>query len=196
MIYVSDVVADVDFEAPQPFTVLRSTGTFENGGFVSTITTQIEATGPVQRATDLEAQMFPEADRIGGVMAFWWTQPIFTTRGAAPVPSTHAEVPQGTTPGTVFTISSAPPAGKLDLFKNGSLLAVGTDYELSGTTITMAVEIISTDTLCVTWPMTAWIGQAAADILVYQGLRYRILSVRHYPGSGFFKAYGTRESAI
>jgi hypothetical protein len=195
MLDLSDVVADVDLQAPKPFTILRSTGQFVFGGFQSS-TVSISAYGPVQRATDREIQMLPEADRVSGIMAFWWTQPIYGTRGAAPLPSTHGEVPAGAIPGTNYTLSAAPPGEGVTLFKNGVALSLGSDYAISGNAITLTVATESGDKLYVTWPVEAFVGQNAADILVYEGEQYRVLAVKHYPGSGFFKALGTRMSAI
>jgi hypothetical protein len=195
MIYLSDVVADADLQAPQPFTILRSVGEFVIGGFEST-TVSIPAYGPVQRATDREVQMLPEGDRVGGIMAFWWTQPIYSTRGAAPVPSTHAEAPSGAFPGTVYTLSQVPPADSITLYKNRLALRLNADYTISGATITMTAATGSSDELYATWPVESSVGQAAADICVYKGEQYRVLSVRHYPGSGYYKALGTRMAAI
>lgn len=195
MINVAEVVGQTDLQAPQPFTILRSVGQFVSGGFQST-RTSIEAYGPVQRATDRETEMFPEADRVGGIMAFWWTQPIYSTRGAAPLPSTHGEIPAGAILGLAYTLSAVPPGDSIVLYKNGTFLTLGVDYWLNGQTITLALPTVAGDKLYATWPVTSYSGQSEADILVYNGEQYRVLAVRHYPGSGFFKALGTRMSAI
>lgn len=66
----------------------------------------------------------------------------------------HGETPVGSTPGTVYTLSSAPPAESLQaLTKNGQFLTPGIDYTLNGATITLAVATQSTDSLYATWPV-------------------------------------------
>ena len=62
----------------------------------------------------------------------------------------HGETPAGTLPGTVFTLSAPPPAGTLQsLTKNGLFLVPGTDYTVSGLTITLAVS--TSTALYATW---------------------------------------------
>jgi hypothetical protein len=195
MIDVSEVVADVDLQAPQPFTILRSIqAEFVAGGFTDQ-KIEIPDVGPVQPATDLDAQMVPEADRLSQLFAFWATQPIFTTRGKAPVLTTHGEVPEGTLPGSVFVLSSLPPNGNINLFYDGLLQEPGVDYTISGQTVTLMFT--AKDPLYVTWPAIQQVGINAADIIVYppKGEQYRVLAVKHYPGSGYFKAIGTRMNA-
>ncbi len=61
-----------------------------------------------------------------------------------------AEVPSGTINGsnTAFTLSFSPlPSGSLKLFLNGMLLKRGTDYTLSGTSISMTTAPLSGDKL-------------------------------------------------
>ena len=196
MIDMSDVVEDGDMAAPEPFTVLRSTGTFVAGGFQST-TTALQAVGPVQRATPKDISMLPEADIVNGVMAFWWNRQIFVTRGKVPLPSTQGTVPVGAVPGSVYTLATSPAADVTGtLTKNGLLLIPNVDYTLAGNTITLASSTALGDALYFSWPVTASVGQAASDILVYDNSQYRVLSVKHYPGSGYWKALGTRMSAI
>lgn len=78
MINMSDVVADATFQAPEPFQILRSVGSFQSGGFKS-VTSEIQQVGPVQPATDKAVAMLPEGDRIGLVLTFWCTVPIYVT---------------------------------------------------------------------------------------------------------------------
>ncbi len=53
----------------------------------------------------------------------------------------HGEVPAGTTPGTTYTLSSAPPGGVLQaLTNNGIFQTPGVNYTLSGATITLTTE--------------------------------------------------------
>lgn len=191
MIDVSEVVTDPDFTAPQPFTIKRSTGQFVLGGFES-VTTDIPQLGPVQQASDKEIQMLPEADRVGSIRSFWCTIPIYTTRGTAPVPSVHGETPVGS--GTNYTLSEAPPNNAILLYSNGKLLRPnGADYTLSGTTLTFNSP--PQLPIYATWEITAEVGTNAADIIVYGNEEYRLLRTYCDPGSGYWKAYGTRMNA-
>jgi hypothetical protein len=94
MISVQEVVADPDMIAPEPFTILRSTGSWVLGGFQSVVT-RISQMGPVQQASNKELRMLPEADRVGSVRSFWCTVPLLLVRGYAPLPGVHVETPQG-----------------------------------------------------------------------------------------------------
>ena len=196
MLDMSDVVDDVDLAPPQPFTILRSTAIWNNGVFES-VTTQITVFGKVERAGPKQLAMMAEADRVGAVMNFWATQPMYVTRGKAPEPSTFSVAPAGDFPGTVYTLPSAPPGGIIDLFLNGNLLNPFTDYTLDGVTITLGSSTSGRDQLFATWPITANVAPAASDILVYNGEQYRIVEgVTHYPGSGYWRAAATRLSMI
>ena len=169
--------------APQPYTIWRSTDQWVLGGVQST-TTPIQAFGPVQQASMKEIQMLPEADRVEGVRSFWWTQPLYPTRGTAPVPSTHGEVPTAISD-TVFTLSSLPPEDTAVVYSNGLLQIPGIDYILSGTTLTFTTA----PTLpYITWPITALVGQSASDILQYGSEQYRVISTYKDPGGGYWKA--------
>jgi hypothetical protein len=188
MITVQEVILDPDMIAPKQFLVLRSVGTWIAGGFQSTTTTT-KLIGPVQQATDKEISMLPEADRIGEVRSFWSPIPIYTTRGYAPVPSTHGEAPAQVSD-TVYTLSCAPPNNIISLYSGGMLLrANGGDYTLAGATITLVVPL---SPLYATWQVTANVEASASDILVYDGAQYRVLNVYRVPGSGYYKALGTR----
>jgi hypothetical protein len=187
MISVEEVVSDPDMTAPQPYQILRSTGTYVLGGFQSTVTT-LDRVGPVQQASDKEIQMLAEADRIGGARSFWSTQQIFTTRGAAPVPGVQGETPEGS--GQAYTLSAPPPGGTANVYAGGQQLSPGVDYILSGTALTFLTPPASP--LYVTWQVTVMAGQSASDILVYEGYQYRVMRVYFDPGGGFWKAVGTR----
>lgn len=189
MISVQEVVVDPDMIAPRPFAVLRSTGRYVLGGFVSTVTS-IPMFGPVQQATDKEVATLPEADRISAVRSFWSTQAIYETRGYAPAPGTHGEVPSGS--GNVYTLSEEPPNGSICVYSDGLLLAPNLDYTLVGTTLTL---LFATNSLYVTWPITAMVAAAASDQIEYGSEIYRVLRVYRDPGSGYWKAYGTRLAA-
>ena len=194
MISVQEVITDPDMAAPEPYQILRSAGTYVAGGFQSIITT-IPCFGPVQQASNKEIQMLPEADRIGSIMAFWNTQPIYTTRGTAAVPSVQGEVPSGAVPGTTYTLSLVPPGEVIDLYMNGLLLTPGVDYTLSENTIAFASPTPSVTKLWAQWNVTANVQAAASDILVYDDIQYRVLQVYHDAGCGYYKALGTRMSA-
>lgn len=192
MISIEEVIADADLQAPQAFAILRSTGQFVAGGFNSA-TVSIQAFGPVQRATSKQVDMLPEGDRVGAIMAFWWTRQIFTTSGKAPVQSTYGETPSGAIPGYTYTLSVTPPSG-IELFKNGLYVPFGTGFQLAGAEITLAQETVTGDVLYALWPITAYVGTNAADILVYNSEQYRVLDVKHFAGSGYWRALATRMS--
>ena len=192
MISVEDVVQDPDFAAPQPFTILRSTGAWVAGGFQST-TVPIQLFGPVQQASNKEIAMLPEGDRIGAVRSFHATQPIYTTRGYAPAPSVHGEIPQGS--GTVFVLSSAPPADAGQLTINGLLQTPDVDYWVTNSVLTLSVAATANAVLWFQWPVTAYDQPVASDIITYGGESYRVLSVYHDPGCGYWKSLATRMNA-
>ena len=189
MISVFEVVVSPDMTAPQPFTILRSTGQFVLGGFQST-TTSISMFGPVQQASNKEITMLPEADRIGEIRSFWSTQPIYLTRGYAPVPSVHGETPAGS--GTSYTLSAAPPGESLCVYAAGLLLP-STAYTVVGAALTFTAA--PSAPLYVTWPITALVATNASDQIQYQSDTYRVLTTYHDPGCGYYKALGTRLAA-
>lgn len=66
----------------------------------------------------------------------------------------HGETPVGAVPGTVYTLSAAPPGGSLQsLTKNGGFLVPGPAYTLVGATVTLAVATVLDDVLYATWPI-------------------------------------------
>jgi hypothetical protein len=191
MISVQEVVVDPDMIAPRPYTILRSTGKFVLGGFESVVT-PISMFGPVQQASNKELQMLAEADRIGGVRSFWSTQPIYVTRGYAPVPGVHSEAPQGS--GTTYELSVAPPNNSIDLYVNGLLLQPnGFDYTLVGTTIMF--RFAPNNPPYVVWQETVNVATNASDQIQYVNDIYRIMQVYYDPGGGYWKALGTRLAA-
>lgn len=190
MISVQEVVVDPDMIAPRPYTILRSTGQFVPGGFLST-ETPIPMFGPVQQANLKEVQMLAEADRVGSIRSFWSTQQIFETRGYAPVPGVHGEAPSGS--GTIYTLSEAPPAESLCIYVNGLLLRPGVDYTIAGNVIMFVVAPVSSP--YVTWQITVNVQAAASDKIVYEDETFRILQVYYDPGGGYWKALGTRLAA-
>jgi len=177
--------------APKPFTILRSVGKFVPGGFESTVM-PIPMFGPVQQASNKELQMLAEADRIGSIRSFWSTQPIYTTRGYAPVPGVHGEVPQGS--GTTYTLSVAPPGGVVDVYSNGLLLQPnGYDYTLEGDVIQF--RFAPQYAPYVVWQQKVNAATNASDIIQYEAEQYRVLNVYWDPGGGYHKALGTRLAA-
>ncbi len=194
MINVQEVILDPDMLPDQPFTILRSQGQFVKAGFQST-TTEIQLWGPVQQASNKEISMLPEADRVGGIRAFWSRIPVYLTRGTAPAPATHSEAPQGAIPGSSFTLSDAPPGGVGSFYINGVFQTPGVDYTLTGVALVTTVPVPANAALLFIWPVTVNAQQAASDIIVWGGERFRVLSRYYDPGSGYFKALGTRENA-
>lgn len=72
------------------------------------------------------------------------------TGGGATINFADDETPSGTLNGsnTAFTLAHTPsPSGSLQLYLNGVLQVPGTDFTLSGASITMTVAPASTDTL-------------------------------------------------
>jgi len=194
VIEVTEVILDPDMIAPEPFTVLRSTGQFVAGGFQST-TSSFLLFGPVQQSTNKEIDMTPEADRVGQMRTFWSNVPIYPTRGYASTPSTYGEVPQGAIPGVAYTLSTAPPGDAISLYKNGVLLQPGTDYAIHGVNIMLTAPTTSGDKLYATWAVTTQAANSASDIIQYETQQYRVLGVFRVPGSGYWKAVATRLAA-
>jgi hypothetical protein len=62
----------------QTYTVNRSSGTFQQGGFVST-TTPIPFWGIIQTATEQDLAQVPEGDRVTGMMKFISTEQMYQT---------------------------------------------------------------------------------------------------------------------
>jgi len=62
----------------QEYTVNRSVGTFQEGGFVFT-TYAIPFYGIIQPATDQDLAQVPEGDRVTGMMGFISEQPMYRT---------------------------------------------------------------------------------------------------------------------
>ena len=194
MINVQEVILDTDMLPPEPYVILRSVGQFIAGQFQS-VTTPIQQFGPVQQASNKEIAMLPEADRVGSIRAFWSPIPIYLTRGTSPVPSVYGETPGGTVPGAEFALSQQPPTANVTVYVSGLLMTPDVDYTLSGVTLTLAVPAAVAP--WVQWPITARVQQAASDIIEYPpgGEQFRVLSRYFDPGSGFWKALGTRMNA-
>jgi hypothetical protein len=67
----------------EPWTIQRSTGSFQLGGWVTTSTT-IDAWGVVSVAQPEDLEMIPEADQVTGIMVFHTQQIIYITRKDKP----------------------------------------------------------------------------------------------------------------
>jgi hypothetical protein len=77
---VSDLSAVVDDGVlSEPYTIERSTGVFQLGGWVTTAI-NVPGYGVVSVATDQDLLMLPEGDRITGSMVFHSLQRIFETQ--------------------------------------------------------------------------------------------------------------------
>jgi hypothetical protein len=61
------------------YTVMRSTGTFQLGGWVTT-PTNIQGYGVVSVANNEDLEMIPEGDRVTGAMVFHSQQRIYLTQ--------------------------------------------------------------------------------------------------------------------
>jgi hypothetical protein len=188
VISVDEVIQDPDMVAPEPFYVLRSTGSFVLGGFQST-TTSIPCFGPIHVASDREINMLPEADRVGAVRSFWTNIPLYTTRGTAPVPSVHGEVPIGS--GTEFTLTTTPPGLSCTVYDGAGKQL--TDFTVAGAQLVFTTA--PTAPLYATWPITVQTGQSASDIIQYGAEQYRVSHIYRVPGSGFWRALAVRMDA-
>ena len=196
MINMSDVVADAELMAPKPFTIMRSTGQWTQDGFTKARVITILQVGPVQRADDKSLDELPESDRVHAIMAFWCLVPIYITYGKAASADAQGVTPEGVYPGTVYTVNPAPPSGtEGSLYKNGVFQTPGVDYTYADGLVTMLYVTAGTDRLYYTWT-DVQDGAGFSDILQYEREQYRVLAVKHYPGSGFWKALGTRLSTI
>lgn len=86
----------------------------------------------------------------------------------------HGEIPAGTIPGTVYTLSAVPPGGVLQsLTKNGVFQSPSVDYTLTGQTVTLVVATQVGDVLYAVWPTTATVStmvQPTATQVAAQGL--------------------------
>lgn len=79
MINISEMMYDPDFT--QVFTVLRNSGSWQNGRWIEQ-ETEIKMQGVITVAGDMDLQMLPEADRLSGVIAVRVAPPymLYTTQ--------------------------------------------------------------------------------------------------------------------
>jgi hypothetical protein len=76
----------------------------------------------------------------------------------------HGEQPAGTIPGTVYTLSAAPPGGALQtLTVNGVMQTPGVDYALDGLTVTFASPTPVGALIYATWPVQSQIFTPSAS---------------------------------
>ncbi|BDR73334.1 hypothetical protein K144316041_20420 [Clostridium tetani] len=77
MINISRVINDPRFS--QTFSIFRKSGEWQKGRFVQK-EVEIKMTGVITVAKSKDIEMIPEGDRVGGELAIYSTQEIFTTR--------------------------------------------------------------------------------------------------------------------
>ena len=75
----------------QKFTVYRKSGEFDRGEFIQT-ETAIHLDGAVIPTDPQEVQMFPEGDRISGMMTFYSDKEIMPTRNLEDNSGTSDEI--------------------------------------------------------------------------------------------------------
>jgi len=80
VIEVDDIVNDPDLS--ESFTITRTTGTYQIGGWVKNVPQVIQAYGAVRNTSGKEIEMVPEADRIKNTLTFRSTVPMFETNEA------------------------------------------------------------------------------------------------------------------
>ena len=94
---------------------------------------------------------------------------MYFTESAAP----FVLEPDGTIPGSAFTLPNTPGGGLLLLFKNGLLIEDPDDYDLTGDDITMVVPLVAGDRLQALYytdavpPMTSTVPTGATPGLVF-----------------------------
>lgn len=84
-IQITEMVVDQDFA--QIFTVIRSTGSFQKGGWINTTET-ITMYGVIEIADSHQLYMVPEGDRAKGAMTFHTELPIYVTNDDPQLSST------------------------------------------------------------------------------------------------------------
>jgi len=90
MINVAEVINDSDFV--QTFTVYRSTGAFDLGGWKEGNATTLTMVGVVSVANAKELMQIPEADRVMGTMIFHSAQELFVTHNSNSTPGTSDQI--------------------------------------------------------------------------------------------------------
>jgi hypothetical protein len=77
VINVADIVEDPDLASS--FTIQRTTGSFQIGGWQKNAPTFIQALGDVRNTGGKELDMLPEADRPKNALSFRTTFPLYVT---------------------------------------------------------------------------------------------------------------------
>jgi len=87
MIDVTELMTDPDFASP--YTVMRTTGKWIRGRFLSNAVATLKFYGPVQPATVKEIEHLSSGDQVKGVMKFFCKSPkeLFLTRDLSEVES-------------------------------------------------------------------------------------------------------------
>ena len=62
-----------------PYQIVRTTGHFDAGGWISDAPATLNAFGIVSAGTDRDLQQVPEGDRVTGSKFFVWIKPIYQT---------------------------------------------------------------------------------------------------------------------
>jgi hypothetical protein len=70
----------IGLDGAQPFTVIRTTGSFGEGGFTLDTPTSIPMVGIISVASPRDVVHVPEGDRATGAMVFYSTQEVYITR--------------------------------------------------------------------------------------------------------------------
>ena len=78
MINVSELIHDPDFA--QNFQVIRRPGKWSEGKWVIENPQQFNLHGVITVASARDINMVPEGERIKGMMSFYSTEPLYTTR--------------------------------------------------------------------------------------------------------------------
>ena len=90
MLDVSEVINSPEF--CQSFTVYRSTGAFDLGGWKEGNATTLTMTGVISVANQKELLQIPEGDRVMGTMIFHSTQELFVTHNSNSAPGTSDQI--------------------------------------------------------------------------------------------------------
>ena len=80
MLNVSELLSDPD--SAQAFTIQRSTGSFQLGGWQNA-TTSVPAVGVITPASEWDLRQVAEGDRVTGAMTFHTATPLYQTHGGA-----------------------------------------------------------------------------------------------------------------
>ncbi len=82
MINVGRIVVSRNFAQPNGYMVYRTTGDWVNGRWVDNPEVAIKMDGTITVANVNDLVQVPEGDRVIGLMCFYATIPLYTTRAA------------------------------------------------------------------------------------------------------------------